>query len=74
MKTERIEIVRITIDTEHYVDIIPSGDCYECWIYRNGCISSHFMYGLPYPIDEVINTVKSTAVDYIDMFDDNDED
>ena len=75
MKTERIEIVRITIDTEHYVDIVPSGDSFECWIHKTDIGTAHLMYGLVADsVDDVINIVKSTAEDYLEWFVDNDED
>ena len=66
MKAENIEIIRVHIDEEFYVDI-HSNEQQDYWLYRKGDSDAVFMFGLPpEPEDRAIKIAELNAYKFIE--------
>lgn len=72
MKAEKIEIIRVHIDDEYYVDIHP-GEVQDYWLYRKGYDDAVYMFGLPpEPEDRAIQIAELNANKFIEKLKEQD--
>ena len=69
MKIEKINIIRVWVDENFYVDITPDKNYFNFWLYNKKYGNALYMFGTACSSEpDAIELAKNNAPDYIKIY------